>query len=55
MMNSLLQQTKRAARLSATGYTVAEIVENTKRFHAAMPTAEQFADRLTRSVAARSS
>lgn len=54
-MNPLSRQTKRAARLAATGYTVAEIVENTNRFFAAMPTAEQFAGRLLRSVAARSS
>jgi hypothetical protein len=54
-MNPLQQQTKRAARLAATGYTVAEIVENTQRFFDAMPTAEQFAQRLIRSVAVRSS
>lgn len=53
-MNPLQQQPKRAARLAETGYTVAEIVENTKRFLGAFPTAEQFADRLARSVAARS-
>jgi hypothetical protein len=52
-MKTLQQQTQHLG-VSQGGYTVAEIVESTKRFLDAFPTAEEFAQRLARSVAVRS-